>query len=281
MNTSACFWLRLTGLSAFGLFSTLDPINATELKYWVSENYSASPKVDYELGGVLSNEYAPPVQLPIHSTVDQSEANALLCFDNRPLHKTGRVGNYFKEQDEFNGSVSFCEVNDLEEGTGFFSHPKRPTKSIITHGVSVGRTGGDKYYCDAIFTVHSLFSFLGQLEKIKADNSIEKVEITPYNPGQFLFADQETRLAFEEFLNDDDGFEISMTTGGEARFVRLEMNETWSCLAPAFKTYWQHVFQKCNQGIEYLVAHPEATQKHYDVFAEKWSDMAKAVNQCK
>ncbi|MET1415865.1 hypothetical protein ABVF61_26580 [Roseibium sp. HPY-6] len=144
------------GLILFVVSTTA--VNSTELRYWVSENYSEAPNVNTGLAEQFLLEIFEPA-LPLASEPNASDA--IVCFDNRPLHEAiaENSKNYLNGADR---NVDHCKNHKQKRNQIHADSSSKENTDEMLKGITVSINGTGKIYCGSIFTGHSFFSFLGQ-----------------------------------------------------------------------------------------------------------------------
>ncbi|WP_150526694.1 hypothetical protein [Roseibium sediminis] len=251
------------------------------LKYWISGNYHEAPNVNSSDMPNNSKSFSPLIFKPdLEIVSDPTEADVLVCFDNRPLRRA-----YFPPTSKIPGTTNsgmvFCEVRDDSTGLGYYSHPKRSgNNKKIVEGITVSRLSNNKYYCETIFTGQSLFHLLGSLHP-RETNPPDTSYITPYTTRDFPFASDEAKRGLYDYLNVSDRANVVSTATGRAIFTEFSLNQTWSCLAPAYRLYWQNAFLKCQTGVKTLSEDYDLSERYYPLLDENAEEILRISDSCK
>lgn len=247
-----------------------------EIKYWISSNYQKSPNINTG----AAEAFSPLILDPgLRLSKSKNSADVFICFDNRPLHES--VLRSFRSTRNFSGNgLPYCEASDARDGTGYLSDGDLNNNKNIVSGITISRTSQGKIFCEAIFTVHSFLYFLGQ-ENLYSLKYPSQLKIEPYTVSSFPYFSSQTKTGLLRHLNKSDRLETMTTVSGEVKFWDLSLNNTWSCLMPAFQIYWRTAFEKCGEGINELLSKPELHKITYNILQETSEKMLSITNTCR
>lgn len=263
------------------LLMSVRPAVAEELTYWVSKNFSETPNANMGINATDAIEPFAPQVIDLSGLKRAgADADVDLCFDNRPIYDA-RHWKLHNGTGTHTGALGFCERYDEESGIGFFSHPKRPDRQLLSKGLLVSRLPDNRIVCEAVFTTASLISLLSYRPNDDTVVSSDSIKIYPYGAGQFLFVTEEQRLSFYQHLNPLDQADLYFDIGGTQNPSVLSLNHSWSCLLPAFKYYWELALDKCMNSAAQLredVSKSEIYLPLVDRSQEKLIEMTKSCH---
>ncbi|MCV6577013.1 MAG: hypothetical protein OIF58_14905 [Cohaesibacter sp.] len=268
---------------------TADHSHANDgISYWVSRNFQESPNVNLpptEQRWVRSSispksVFAPQIadlsQMGIKSgKLENSELR--LCFDNRSiLYAGGKKLNLIKNEDGYH-SKHFCEFYDEESGVGFYKHTGRnSTRSSVTKGLLVSRQPDGRITCEAIFTQVSLFELL--IHKNSDQLIASKDELRPYGLGMTFFSSE--KIFFDLLDKKDQVMKHSSILDGSAIIVPILMDNTWKCLAPQFRKYWNTTIQNCSKYSKALIRRKGSQSVYVPILAQMKDEIIQNSNKC-
>jgi len=197
------------------------------------------------------------------------DAPIRLCFDNRPLHES------------YNGAVSIGSrwVNQCRHYS-FHSHgdyEKYLDDDRINRGVLTYRNEDNVITCEAVFTGRSLFSFVANYQLEDESSERNKPKITPYRWATNPAPVYET---IEDMAAAPDFIEASFDSGGILRIKKINIKNTWDCLLPSYRFYWQKIYDSCLINVEEIVSNSTVNSIYSPILEENHSSIQNLISPC-
>ncbi|MBG6211972.1 hypothetical protein IWQ49_006671 [Labrenzia sp. EL_126] len=250
--------------------------NATEQKYWVSERFQESSNVN----AGLAEDYSLPIYMPkLFQSSEPKSSDVIICFDNRPLQDSKFVHSDNTRSTKDN-ITNFCEKHDDFTELGYINHPRKEDSDAVLYGINVEKGSSGKIYCESIFTGHSFFHLLGH-DKLYQTRSIEQLKIEPYTVDIFPYGSEQTKRGLLTHLAVGDRVETVSTTSGDVRFWELSVENTWSCLAPAFRLFWREAFELCSTSAQKISSDPNIQRISHNIIEENLEEILNITQTCR
>lgn len=274
----------------FGLIGLMTNLSYANdgISYWVSRNFQESPNVNlppteqrWVRKSVLPEaEFAPQIADLSYMGVERGSlerSQIRLCFDNRSI-LYARLNNLTSIESQ-NGYFRkrFCEYVDEASGVGIYQHASKDIdRASVTKGLLVSRQRDGKVTCEAIFTQVSIFELL--LQENVDHLTVSKNELRPYGLGMTFFSNEKKFLTLLD--RRDTILRRSSIIDGTALFIPASMTNTWRCLAPQFRKYWDTVIQECGRHSRILLEQNRLDRVYVPVLENLKAEIISNSREC-